>query len=228
MIKAIAIDDEPLALKVIESFCKENNEIQLEKTFTRPHEALEFLVENDVDLLFLDINMPSISGIDVAKMVKNKMIVFTTAYSDYAVEGFDLNAVDYLLKPFTKERFDQAIQKVKQFRTILAQDDQMCFYIKADYALHKVVCKDVLYIEGLDDYIKIHLQSRKPIVARCTMKGILELLPSNKFIRVHRSFIVPLARIKSVKNKLVALPETEIPIGSSYESAFMDAFEKRS
>lgn len=228
MIKAIAIDDEPLALKVIESFCKESGEIELIKTFTKPHEALEFLKENTIDLLFLDINMPSISGMEIAKMVKGKMIVFTTAYSEYAVEGFDVNAVDYLLKPFTKERFNQAIDKVKQFSSITNAESKSCFYIKADYALHCVEHNDVLYIEGLDDYIKIHLQSRKPIVARCTMKGILELLPSNKFIRVHRSFIVPLARIKSVKNKLVALPETEIPIGSSYESAFMEAFEKRS
>lgn len=228
MIKAIAIDDEPLALKVIESFCKERREIEIIRSFTKPHEALDFLKENNIDLLFLDINMPSLSGMEIAKMVKGKMIVFTTAYSEYAVEGFDVNAVDYLLKPFTKERFNQAIDKVKQFSSITNSESKSCFYIKADYALHCVEHNDVLYIEGLDDYIKIHLQSRKPIVARCTMKGILELLPSNKFIRVHRSFIVPLARIKSVKNKLVALPETEIPIGSSYESAFMYAFEKRS
>lgn len=228
MIRAIAIDDEPLALRVIESFCKEVDKIELLKTFTKPHEAIEYLKEHDIHLLFLDINMPSISGIDVAKMVKDKMIVFTTAYSDYAVEGFDLNAVDYLLKPFTKDRFKQAVQKVKQLKSVLRNEEQMCFYIKADYALHKIEYKDVLYIEGLDDYIKIHLPSRKPIVARSTMKGILELLPPDKFIRVHRSFIVPLASIKAVKGKIIVLPETEIPIGSSYEVAFQDAFNKRS
>ncbi|HRD40257.1 MAG TPA: LytTR family DNA-binding domain-containing protein [Bacteroidia bacterium] len=228
MIKAIAIDDEPLALKVIESFCNESNEVELQKTFTKPHEAIEYLKENNIDLLFLDINMPSVSGIDVAKMVKDKMIVFTTAYSEFAVEGFDLNAVDYLLKPFTKDRFKQAIQKVKQLKSSIVSEDQSCFYIKADYALHRVDFRDVLYIEGLDDYIKIHLPNRKPIVARSTMKGILELLPSDKFVRIHRSFIVPLARIKAVKGKLVVLPETEFPIGSSYEAAFQEAFNKGS
>lgn len=228
MIKAIAIDDEPLALKVVESFCKEGPEIDLQRTFTKPHDAIEFLKENEVDLLFLDINMPSISGIDIAKMVKDKMIVFTTAYSEFAVEGFDLNAVDYLLKPFTKDRFKQAVQKVKQLKSVLRNEEQMCFYIKADYALHKIEYKDVLYIEGLDDYIKIHLPNRKPIVARSTMKGILELLPPDKFIRVHRSFIVPLASIKAVKGKIIVLPETEIPIGNSYEAAFQDALNKRS
>ena len=227
MIRAIAIDDEPLALKVIESFCKQSDELELLKTFTKPHEALDFIKDQSIDLLFLDINMPSITGIDIAKIVKDKMIVFTTAYSEYAVEGFDLNAVDYLLKPFTKERFNQSIQKVKQLRVALRSGEQACFYIKADYTLHKIEFSDVLYIEGLDDYVKIHVSGRKTIVARSTMKGVLELLPSDEFVRVHRSFILPLTRIKGVKNKTVILPEIEIPIGNSFESAFMTAFEKQ-
>ncbi len=154
------------------------------------------------------------------------MIVFTTAYSDYAVEGFELNAVDYLLKPFTKERFLQALEKAGQFQEIKSNGIKNYFFIKADYQLNRVDFSDILYIEGLDDYLKIHLNSRKPLVARMTMKGIHDQLPAGKFIRVHRSFIIPFSRIVAVKNKTIQLPELEVPIGNSYEDAFFALFNK--
>lgn len=227
MIRAIAIDDEPLALKVIENFCKDSNEIDLVKTFTKPQEAHGFIDSNSIEVVFLDVKMPSISGIEFAKTVKDKLIVLTTAFSEYAVEGFEINAVDYLLKPFTKERFLQSVSKIKKTLLMTNNLEETCFYIKADYALNRIEFKDLLYIEGLDDYLKIHLAGRKPIVARMTMKGILELLPEHKFIRVHRSYIVPLARIICIKSKIICLPNVEIPIGNSFEDRVKSAFGKQ-
>lgn len=224
MIKAIAIDDESPALKIIEAFCAKTDEINLLKTFTQPLEALRYIKKYPVDLLFLDINMPSISGIDFCKSVeKSKMIIFTTAYSDYAVEGFDLNAVDYLLKPFTYERFIQSTNKALEyyhFQKNTKDITKQHLFIRADYSLIKVDMNDILYIEGLDDYLKIVLQSRKPIVARMTMKNILDLLPENIFCRVHRSYIVSLANISSVRSKVIQIGGFKIPIGASYELAF--------
>ena len=226
MIKAIAIDDEPPALKVVESFCKRVDFIELQKTFTKPTEALEYLSKNPVDLLFLDIQMPSLSGIDLFKSVKNTMVIFATAYSEFAVEGFNLNAVDYLLKPFTFDRFLQAVEKAKKEQKMMSEEGiKKHLFIRADYSLIKIELPDILYIEGLDDYLKIHLSTRKPVVARITMKSMLELVPENEFIRVHRSYILPEIRIIGIKNKTILLPEMEIPIGSSFEDKFFEMFK---
>lgn len=230
MIRAIAIDDEPPALKVIESFCSDVDFILLEKTFTRPNEALKHLRKFPVDLLFLDINMPGLSGLELYKKIdQDTLVVFTTAYPEFAVEGFNLNALDYLLKPFTFERFLQAVTKAKEFykfSNASAEPAQEQFlFIRADYSLIKITLSDILYIEGLDDYMKIHLQNQKPIVARMTMKGILEKLPSREFIRVHRSFIVPFSKIENVRKKIITIEGREIPIGTSYESDFFSIFK---
>ena len=230
MIKAIAIDDEPPALSVVEAFCNNTGFVDLQKTFTNPTEALKHLRKFPVDLLFLDINMPSLSGLDFYRSLEQStMVIFTTAHSEYAVEGFNLNAVDYLLKPFTYERFLQAVNKANeayhyQSQSIAANTAQYLF-IRADYSLNKVAVTDILYIEGLDDYLKIHLQNQKPIVARMTMKAILEKLPNKEFIRVHRSFIVPFSRIENVRNKTISLAGVDIPIGSSYEGTFFTLFK---
>lgn len=228
MIRAIAIDDEPPALKVIERFCGMTDFISLEKTFTQPTEALKHLRKFPIDLLFLDINMPSLSGIEFYKAVQqNSGVIFTTAFSEFAVEGFNLNAIDYLLKPYTYERFLQAVTKAKEFYEFSSEKTkEQYIFLRADYSLIKIAVNDILYIEGLDDYMKIHLQDQKPVVARMTMKGILEKLPSKEFARVHRSFIVALKRITAVRNKNVFLDTTEIPIGSSYEKDFLTAFGK--
>ena len=230
MIKAIAIDDELLALKVIENFCARVDFINLEKTFHKPKEALKYLEEYPVDLLFLDINMPSMTGIELFRNItQNTMVIFTTAYSEYAVEGFNLNAIDYLLKPFTFERFLQGVNKSKEYFRIQQPNDaeiQTYIYIRADYRLHKIPLVDILFIEGLDDYLKIHNVNTKPIVARMTMKAILEKLPTKDFMRVHRSFIIPFGRIENVRNKIISIGEEEIPIGISYEKSFFENFEK--
>jgi DNA-binding LytR/AlgR family response regulator len=230
MIKAIAIDDELLALKVIESFCAKIDFINLEKTFHKPKEALRYLEEYPVDLLFLDINMPSMTGIELFRSItQNTMVIFTTAYSEYAVEGFNLNAIDYLLKPFTFERFQQGVNKANEYFKIQQPNDAETpsyLYIRADYRLHKIPLADILFIEGLDDYLKIHIINAKSIVARMTMKNMLEKLPAKDFMRVHRSFIVPFSRIENVRNKIISIGEEEIPIGVSYEKIFFENFGK--
>lgn len=228
MLKAIAIDDEPPALRVIAHFCNQVDFIDLQKTFSRTDEALHYLESNSVDLLFLDINMPSMSGIEFYKAIPQEaMVIFTTAYAEYAVEGFNLSAIDYLLKPFTLERFLQAVHKAKEYQQFLQKKEvetPQYLFIKADYSVYKIAMSAILFIEGLDDYLKIHLENSKPIVARMTMKAIMEKLPSNDFIRVHRSFIVPFRRIENVRNKLIALRGEEIPIGASYEAEFFKRF----
>lgn len=224
--RAIAIDDEPPALKIIEAFCGKVGFIKLEKTFTKPAEALDYLKSNAVDLLFLDIQMPSLTGIELYRKVKrDTMVIFTTAFSEYAVEGFNLSAVDYLLKPFTYDRFLQAVQKALKEHNYLKAEEPQYILVKADYSLIKIELDDILYIEGLDDYLKIHLLSRKPVVARLTMKGMLESLPEKQFARVHRSFIVHLGKIKSVRNKTIFIGDNvELPIGNSYVEQFFRRF----
>jgi DNA-binding LytR/AlgR family response regulator len=230
MIQAIAIDDELPALQIIEIFCEQSGQVQLLRLFNKPNDALKYINKNPVDLIFIDINMPSLSGIDLVKSMKHDtMVIFTTAYSAYALEGFNLNAVDYLLKPFSFERFQQAIDKARNQLQLRQQPDpqgNQYLYIRADYSLIKIYLKDILFIEGLDDYLKIHLQQQKPIVARMTIKAILEKLPEQQFMRVHRSYVVSLARISSIRGKVVHMGEEEIPIGNSFEKAFLAAFNK--
>lgn len=235
MIRAIALDDEPPALRVLTHFCSQIDSVDLQKTFLRPDEALSHLHESATELLFLDINMPSVSGIEFHKAVPPQtMVIFTTAYAEFAVEGFNLNAVDYLLKPFTFERFQQAVQKAREFhrlRTLTEPTKEAYLYIRADYTLHKIALSDVLFIEGLDDYLKIHLQSTsRPIVARMTMKVMQQKLQeadpdTDRFVRIHRSYIVPFSRIEQVRNRVITLAGEEIPIGMSYEADFFKRFQ---
>ncbi len=225
IIKAIALDDEPPALAIIENFCKKTPFIELDKTFTKSEEALKYLRKYPVDLLFLDINMPSITGIDFHQKLPHKiMVIFTTAYSEYAVQGFNLSATDYLLKPFSFDRFTVSMEKVKEMYELQNnKKEQPYLFVRADYSLQKIPIADILFIEGLDDYLKIHIDGQKTVVARMTMKSILEKLPSSGFFRVHRSFIVPLSRIGKIRNKVIYIGETEIPISASYEKDFLAA-----
>jgi DNA-binding LytR/AlgR family response regulator len=228
MIKAIALDDEPPALDILQSFCNKIEYVDLQKTFTKSEEAFKYLKKYPVDLLFLDINMPSISGIDFFKNLPHKtMVIFTTAYSEYAVEGFTLSATDYILKPFSFSRFQQAVEKAFSQWKLQNQDpEQLYLFIRADYSLIKILFSDILYIEGLDDYLKIHIQNQKTIVARMTLKAILQKLPVPEFIRVHRSFIIPISKIEKVRNKIIYINQEEIPVSASYENAFFAAIHK--
>jgi DNA-binding LytR/AlgR family response regulator len=226
MIKALAIDDEPLALNVIEAFCGQVDYIDLQKTFEKPNEALKHLNKYPVDLLFLDIHMPSLNGIDFYKNIQqNTLVIFCTAHEQYAIEGFNLNALDYLLKPFTFERFKQATDKARDyFNQFNNQKTVEHIFVRADYSLQKITLNDILCIEALDDYLKIYLHQQKTIVARMTMKAMLEKLPANDFIRVHRSYIVPLKKVESLRNKILNIGDKKIPVGNSYEAEVLKHF----
>lgn len=228
MIKAIALDDEPPALDILQNFCDKIEYISLQKTFTKSDDAFKYLKKYPVDLLFLDINMPSISGIDFFKNLPHKtMVIFTTAYSEYAVEGFTLSATDYILKPFSFSRFQQAVEKAYSQWKLQNQDpEQQYLFIRADYSLIKILISDILFIEGLDDYLKIHIQNQKTIVARMTLKAILGKLPASEFVRVHRSFIVPISKIEKVRSKIIYIKQEEIPVSASYEAAFFALLNK--
>lgn len=222
MIQAIAIDDEPLALKVIEHHCKKTPEIKLEKTFTNLQEAYKYLEEYPVDLLFLDIEMPQQNGVDFYKSLPVRpSVIFTTAYDHYAIEGFNVSAVDYILKPISLERFETAVEKAKNYLEKVID----YLMIRADYKLYKVDYSEILYIESLDDYIQIYLSNKSKIIARMSMKNIIEKLPSKMFIRIHRSYIIPTARVQSIQNKQIVLPEITLPVGETFRENVLKKFE---
>jgi DNA-binding LytR/AlgR family response regulator len=222
MMTCIAIDDEPLALQLISQYCNKIPFLKLEKVFTNPDEAIEFLKKTTVELLFLDIQMPDITGIQLYKNLEKKpMVIFTTAYKDYAIEGFNVDAIDYLLKPFEFDRFLKAVYKAKEYLEFLSSQDLQLnsLYIKVNYEMMKINLKDIDLIEALDDYIKIHLKP-SPVLTLMTLKTMQEKLPSKEFVRVHRSYIVPLHKVeKFSKNKLIVAGK-EIPIGSSYADVY--------
>ncbi len=230
MIRAIAIDDELPALSVLENFCGKADFIELQKTFHLPNEAMKYIRRFPVDLLFLDINMPSVSGIELFKTIQQEtMVIFTTAYSEYAVEGFNLNAVDYLLKPFTFKRFMQAAEKARDYFNYQLEKEKTAvqyLFVRADYSLVKISIASIHYIEGYDDYLKIHLQDQQPVITRMTLKGVLEKLSPRDFIRVHRSYVVPLAKIESIRNKMISLGEIKLPLGNSYQKEVLNHFSK--
>jgi len=228
MIKAIAIDDERPALEILAAFCVRTDFINLQKTFTKTGQAREYLEENPVDLIFLDINMPVVSGIDFFKNIPHPaMVIFTTAYAEYAVESYELNAVDYLLKPFSQDRFllaaNKALQMVKAARQLSGPVSPV-LYFRVDYGLVPIAVNEILFIEGLDNYLKIHLVNQKPVVVRLTMKAMVEKLPEPGFARVHRSYIVSLDKVVSFRNKFIQIGEEEIPVGASYEEHFRSIF----
>jgi len=229
MINAIAIDDEPRALRIIEKFAPKTGIVNLLKTFVEPKEALYYVSNFPVDLIFLDIQMPSVSGIEFIKKSEQKtLIIFTTAFSAYAVAGFNLNAVDFLLKPFTYERFYEACQKAQTILNKQIQsnyNNQNVFYIRSNYSLVKIHFNEIELIEGLDDYVKIHLEAKEAVLARMTMRNMIEKLPKDDFIRVHRSFIVPVKKINKLRKNQIVVMDREIPIGISYKETINKLLE---
>lgn len=231
MIRAIALDDEPLALELIQTFCNKLDFVQYEKGFSNTNQAWQYLEQEPVDLLFLDINMPAISGLDFYQSLSKKpLLIFSTSYSEYALDSYDLGAVDYLLKPFSFQRFEKAVRKAYEIfqlvKTAQQKEEESYLMLKLDYGLVKILLTDIVFIEGLDNYIKIHLQNQHPLVVRMTMKLLQEKLPLTAFIRVHRSYIVPLSRIESVRNRIITIAGEEIPIGKSYENELQQLLNK--
>jgi DNA-binding LytR/AlgR family response regulator len=241
MIKVLAIDDEPLALQQLVSYIQKVSFLQLVGQCQSALEAKEFLNREPVDAVFCDINMPDLNGMDFVKsLAAPPLIVFTTAYSEYAVEGFKVNAVDYLLKPFGLDDFRRAANRLKErletspvavpvaeMPQSNAEDDDTIF-IKTDYKVVKIAISDIRYIEGMSEYLKIHLEGQpKPLVTLLSMKKMEEYLPPS-FMRIHRSYIVNLKRIQEVnKNRVIMDADTYLPIGDNYKEAFNDYLNTR-
>jgi DNA-binding LytR/AlgR family response regulator len=235
MMNCIAVDDEPLALNLIEDFTKKIPFLNFVKSCKNAFEAIDILQKDIIDLIFLDINMPGISGVELLKSIEYKpLVIFTTAYSEYAVQGFELSAVDYLVKPFLFERFFKAVNKAYELYNLKNKKGvsvsegnsytEDFIFVKADYSSVKISLKDILYIEGLKDYVKIFLKEKK-ILTLITMKKIEEKLPSSNFIRVHRSFIVALDKIESIQRNRIIINNNWIPVGNSYKTEFYKRIE---
>lgn len=228
-IKALIIDDEPLARNIIREYAKKLPSLTIVGECEDAICAHEMLQNNPVDLLFLDINMPKLTGIEFLKTLKNPpIVIFTTAYSEYAIEGFELNAIDYLKKPFSFERFCKAWFRAEEL-LLLKQSVQKAdagekqhdfLFIKSDKKAIQVKIADICYIEGLGDYIKLYMTDRK-LVTNLSMKKIENLLPSDQFYRIHKSFIVSIDKIESIEGNLVKINNTKLPVGNSYRQNFL-------
>jgi DNA-binding LytR/AlgR family response regulator len=230
-IKALIIDDEPLAQNVIEQYARKLPTLKIAGKCSDAICAHEWLQENQADLIFLDINMPKMSGISFLKSLKNApLVIFTTAYSEYALEGFELDVVDYLKKPFSFERFCKSFFKAEELmrlkqagklNTKLTGDEKDFLFIKSNKKTYKVDFSEIYYVEGLGDYIQVHLHNQK-IVTNLSMKRIMEILPVKIFYRIHKSYIISLPKIEIVEGNTVIINKKRLPIGNSYRQQFMD------
>ena len=238
MIKCIAIDDEPLALKKLVTYIRKIPYLELVAECRSAIEAQKVIDEQEIDAVFLDINMPDLNGMDFAKSLEQghsqgPLMVFTTAYSEYAIEGYKANSVGYLLKPYGFDEFEAAAQKVKDIHEIRHQamtevstqsDDEGIIYVKSDYKIVRIVIENIRYIEAMSEYLRIACDDRdKPVIVLLSMKKIEEHLPSSSFMRIHRSFIINLKKINEVKKNHVILDgDVSLPIGDNYKDAFMN------
>lgn len=227
------IDDEPLAIELLESYVAKTSFLKLTGSYSSAIQAMQDITTQSVDIVFLDIQMPEISGMEFAQFIKDDTrIIFTTAFSEYALEGYRVDALDYLLKPITYTKFLDATKKAlkwfdmkeaalnKEVTPNYGQEEEQMF-VKADHKLIRILFKDILYIEGWKDYVKIHLKDKPhPILSLMSMKGLEDTLPSTKFIRIHRSFIIQKNKIDSVSKNRVMIGEIELPIGESYKEEF--------
>ncbi|HTD97786.1 MAG TPA: LytTR family DNA-binding domain-containing protein [Mucilaginibacter sp.] len=220
MISCIAIDDEPKALEVIERYCKKSTLVGLKASFREPVKAIEYLNREKVDLIFLDINMPDINGIQLLQTLSLKpMIIFTTAYSTYAVESYGLNAIDYLLKPITFERFLAAVNKVATKNNTTNRDDEAAtIFIKSGPLTYQVKVADILYLEKDGNYITVHLKD-KQILIRENMSDIFDLVPAAGFVRVHKSYVISIRHIAMIEVHQLIINGEKIPIGSTYRES---------
>lgn len=231
--KCLVVDDEPLAQQVMEDFISRVPFLELEGKCSSAMEAMGILQKQTIDLLFLDINMPVIRGIDmIASLPVRPLFILTTAYSEYAVESYTLNATDYLLKPIPFERFLSAVNKAYEIYTLRRQSKESHgpgsgdaspghFFVRANYQNVRINFEDIHFVEGLKDYVRIHLNGRKPVMTLQTMKNMVEILPRHKFVRIHKSFIVNLGRIDALERNRVLIGEKRIPVGDGYKEEFM-------
>lgn len=229
-LKCIAIDDEPLALKQIISYIERTPSLELIDAVSSAIDAYEILENNEVDLLFCDINMPELNGMDFIKSLGGKTgVIFTTAYSEYAVEGFKVDAIDYILKPIGYDRFMEAVVKAKQRLNTTEPDrkneevDQKegYLFIKSEYKIVRIDLNNIKYIEGQREYVRIHLSEQKPVMTLLSFKKLLEKLPQDQFMRVHRSYIVNLKKITTIERMRILFDgDVRIPVSEQYKDEF--------
>jgi DNA-binding LytR/AlgR family response regulator len=224
ILKTLIIDDEPLAQNVIQKYAEDIKSIEIKGFCNDALEAMYILEKQTIDLIFLDINMPKLSGIDFLKTLKNPpMVILTTAYTDYALEGYELNILDYLVKPFSFVRFLKAVQKAEQHIQLLqkpkVEEKPESVFIKSNKKNYQVKLSEIIYIEGLGDYIKIYTE-KTHLITNLSMKKMEELLPANEFYRIHKSHIVNLMKIISIEGNMVELPSIKLTIGSNYRADF--------
>jgi len=233
-IKCLAIDDEPLALKQIGSYIEKTPFLETAALCRNAFDAMQYLNSNKIDLLFVDIDMPELSGMDFVKSLSDKpFVIFTTAYSEYAVDGFRVDAIDYLLKPIGYKEFLRAANKVsslmelKELHGENVNATKEYLFVKSDYKIVRIELAEIKYIESMHEYVRIHLVNDKPVMTLVTLKSVEELLPPEQFLRVHRSFIVNTARIKVVeRNRIVFDNNIYIPVSDQYKSKFQEFLNK--
>lgn len=236
MMRAIATDDEPLALSVVETYCKRVPFIELCATFSNGIDALSYISQNQVDLVFLDINMPHISGIEMVRtMERPPMIIFTTAYQDYALEGFELRAIDYLVKPFAFDRFLKGVNRANELYSIKQKAEDSAnkstaeleddLFIKVDYGMVRIATGDIIMVEGLKDYVKIYTQDGK-YVTKNTMKNIEERLGEYGFMRVHKSYIINPKYVTAFESNHIILSEHKVALGNQYRDVFLSFIDQ--
>jgi len=231
MMRCIAIDDEPLALTQITGYISKTPFFELKASCCNAIEAIKFLSENEVELLFVDINMPGLNGLDFVRSLTQKtFVIFTTAYSEYAIEGFKVDAIDYLLKPIGYPDFLRSAEKaLKQYRLLSKEETASTEYIfvKSDYKTIQITIDDIVHIESRSEYLRVYTVTNLPIMTLSNMKSIEERLPAGKFMRVHRSHIVNLQRIISVdRNHIIIGEQKRIPIGEQYRDDFQSYINK--
>jgi two-component system response regulator LytT len=234
MITTIAIDDEPLALHLVAGYIEKTPGLKLIGKFDNPIDAAEFLTGTVVDLIFVDIQMPDLSGIEFTRLMeKGPKVIFTTAFEKYALEGYKLEIVDYLLKPFSYEEFLVAVHKVQKLlsleQKVPAKVDvnNEFLFLKSDYKIKRINFNDILYIEGLKDYIKVYTQNApKPVLSLTSLKLLESKLPDNKFMRVHRSFIVNLEKIDTIERSRIIFGKEYIPVSDQYKDRFQEYLDK--
>lgn len=233
-LKTIAIDDEPLALRLVSDYVSKTPFLELVGSFDNPLDAIDFLSTQSADLIFVDIQMPDLTGIEFARSLEDApKIIFTTAYEKYALEGFKLNAIDYLLKPFSYEEFLKAAGKARKQVELEANSlpsieaNNQFLFLKSEYKIRRINFNDILYIEGLKDYIKVYTTGdEKPVLSLNSIKSLEQKLPEEKFMRVHRSFIVNLDKIDTIERSRIIFGKVYIPVSDQYKDKFQEYLDK--
>ncbi|HLT07947.1 MAG TPA: response regulator transcription factor [Cyclobacteriaceae bacterium] len=231
-LKCIAVDDEPLALEMVSAFIRQTSFLSLVGQFENAIEALSYLNKHEVDLIFLDIQMPDLTGMELARVLEgNKRdrkprIIFTTAYNQFAIEGYKVDALDYLLKPFNYEEFLRASTKAYNLANVsqTQEEEEQAEYLflKVEYQLVKVMLKDIIFIEAYKDYVKVHLTNKPaPLLSLTSLKSLEDLLPAKQFMRIHRSYIVSLDHIQSITKNSVNMGHTTLTVSDNYKETFM-------